>query len=98
MDGRRQCTVIRAELSAAHQRFNELKKLEEKINSVYSISSLQDRLRGEALIAANGCEVLYHKFLSGEIPVSEFITSYKKERTLLHRRMLTYLASKSCLL
>ncbi|KAG9443199.1 hypothetical protein H6P81_019053 [Aristolochia fimbriata] len=95
-----QCTVIRAELGAAYQRLHELKKMEDEINSVYSASSLLDTLRGEALKSANDSDVLHHKFLAGELPVSEFVPKYSKERTLYHRRMVTHLAAKysSCLM
>ncbi|KAJ7562854.1 hypothetical protein O6H91_03G086700 [Diphasiastrum complanatum] len=90
---RNQCTIIRTtELAAAREKFEDVQKMEKEMMASFSSSALLDKLQ-----AANDTdeesERLHQKLLARELEFNEFIQTYKKQRALYHRRMLTRLAA-----
>ncbi|CAM6109265.1 unnamed protein product [Calypogeia fissa] len=95
---RNQCMIIRnTQLAAARERFEEVEKREKEINGRYSPASLLDRLQEAANEADEESENIHQQVLQGEIDIAEFISKYRKQRILYHKRTLTRLAAMTSL-
>ncbi|KAG6556609.1 hypothetical protein Mapa_001550 [Marchantia paleacea] len=95
---RNQCMIIRnTQLAAAREKFEEVEKREKEVNARCSPASLLDRLADAATEADEESETIHQQLLSGEIELGEFISKYRKERILYHKRTLTRMAAMTSL-
>ncbi|KAL3689148.1 hypothetical protein R1sor_015457 [Riccia sorocarpa] len=95
---RNQCMIIRnTQLAAAREKFEEVDKREKEVNARCSPAALLDRLQDAANEADEESEKIHQQLLSGEIELAEFISKYRKERILYHKRSLTRMAAMTSL-
>ncbi|KAL2631280.1 hypothetical protein R1flu_015966 [Riccia fluitans] len=93
-----QCMIIRnTQLAAAREKFEEVEKREKEVNARCSPAALLERLHDAANVADEESEKIHQQLLSGEIELGEFISKYKKERILYHKRSLTRMAAMTSL-
>ncbi|KAK1290810.1 hypothetical protein QJS10_CPB18g01728 [Acorus calamus] len=91
-----QCRIIRTtELAAAQEKLNELERQKDETLSLYSPSTLLQKLQDAINNAEEESDVLHCQLLEKEIDLPTFIQKYKKIRTTYHRRNLIHLAAKT---
>ncbi|XP_031502747.1 vacuolar protein-sorting-associated protein 37 homolog 1 [Nymphaea colorata] len=95
---RNQCQIIRTtELAAAQEKLNDLEKEKEETRRLYAPDTLIRKLQDAMASADEGSEKLHEQFLSGDIDLQTFLSKYKKQRLIYHRRSLLHLAAKTSL-